>query len=84
MNTTITRQPKDGDRIDLPMGWYMKLDGSTREEGDLQGFVFSPDGKESCSLNAAREYGRTTGDNERELPKAVHDAVCSTDFDRFE
>ena len=76
---------KDGDRINLPLGWYMLLDASTREEPDLQGFVFTPDGKQSCSLNAARDYGNTTGPgDEVPLPEKVHAAVSLPLYNDFE
>lgn len=68
--------PKDGDRINLPLGWYMELDGSTREGDDLQGFVFSPDGKESASLACAIGTGATSGDDERQIPESVLAALA--------
>ena len=46
----------DGQIIHLPKGWTIECDASTRENGECQGFVFSPkkQGKvrESASLNS--------------------------------
>lgn len=57
--------------IKLPMGWKLELDPSTRPEGEFQGFVFSPDGRESASLAYALEVGTTSGNDECEIPQAV-------------
>ena len=74
---------KTANRIKLPLGWYMELDDSTRDEG-YQGFVFRPDGRESASLAFAREVGTTSGDDETELPPAVFDAINNPNFNEYE
>lgn len=61
----------DGAKIRLSRGWYMVLDGSTREEGEYQGFVFHPDGHESASLAWALDVGTTSGVEEYPIPPEV-------------
>jgi len=74
---------KDGDRIDLSLGWHILLDGSTRDDG-LQAFVFRPDGRESASLSAARDYGHLTGEDETVIPGTVSREIHDSIYDQFE
>lgn len=50
---------KEGDRVDLCDGWFFEL--WARDNGSLQGFVFSPDGKHSASMAFADACGTVTG-----------------------
>lgn len=74
----------DGQRLDLGSGWYLMLDASTREGGELQGFVFRPDGRDSASLEAARLLGHLTGGYETKLPSTVHTELLKGRYDTFE
>ena len=69
----------DGQIIHLPKGWTIECDASTRENGECQGFVFSPkkQGKvrESASLNFAMDCGTTSNGTEMEIPREVMDAI---------
>lgn len=62
----------------------MELDASTREGGELQGFVFRPDGRDSASLNAARELGHLTGGYETKIPDNVPRELNRSDYGPFE
>jgi len=62
-------------KIRLPLGWWMELDGSTREPGEYQGFVFAPGGRESASLAFALEVGTTSGTEEIDIPPTVIQAL---------
>jgi len=60
---------KDGDIVDLPLGWTLEI--VSRDDGTPQGFVFSPDRRESASLGFALGMGTTSGDLEIPIPRAV-------------
>jgi len=72
------------ERIDLSEDWYMELDGSTRENGERQGFVFRPDGKDSASLTAARGLGHLTGNFETKIPPNVMEDISRSEYDDYE
>lgn len=74
---------EDGDKIELSDGWYLLLDGSTREEGQLQGFVQSPDGG-SASLAFARANGTTSDELEEQIPENVMAELNLHEYDEFE
>ena len=78
------KEHEDGERIDLGEGWYMELDGSTREEGELQGFVYRPDGRDSASLSAARSFGHLTGGYETTLTRNILMEIKKRAYDEFE
>lgn len=61
-------------KIKLPMGWWMEIEPRGEGEAD-QGFVFSPDGRESASLACALGTGMTSGNDEREIPAKVLEAL---------
>lgn len=73
----------DGDRIELSEGWYLELDGSTRDEG-FQAFLNRPDGHETASLDAARNLGHLTGQDETPIPPKVFAEIQSKEYDQYE
>lgn len=77
-------QYRDGQVISLPRGW--KLEFCLNSDGDvsyLQGFVNSPCGFDSASLNYARHEGYTSGGYEIEIPHAVMVAIQDERLDDF-
>jgi hypothetical protein len=60
--------------IPLPLGWKLTFD--VREESQtLQGFVESPAGRNSASLEYARMTGFTSDDAEKQIPTPVMAAL---------
>jgi hypothetical protein len=67
---------RDGDKVQLPMGWALVFCATREGDGQdaLQGFVNGPRGA-SASLAFALETGATSDDNERPIPPAVLKAL---------
>jgi len=73
---------QDGQVIRLPHNWKMEMVMNWDAETPyLQGFVYSPDGKNSASLAWARDLGTTSCDDEIELPHVVHSYIMREEFD---